>query len=167
MESWVSDLPQNSFPSRCGDRLTKVTDAANNVPQYAYDTEDNLTSITDANSHSTLFTYDAFGRVVVNGQIKAAVKNDHGAVGAVQLSDCGTSLDMPRVPRNRHHIVDGDVLCEDVEKMAGLNQPIQALFDDPKERIERSEVRQVGNGGLHDAASTSTPERSCRRSRRS
>jgi YD repeat-containing protein len=40
-----------------------VTDAANNVTQYVYDTEDNLTSITDANSHLTLFTYDAFGRV--------------------------------------------------------------------------------------------------------
>ena len=45
------------------DRLTKVTDPANNVTQYVYDTEDNLTTITDANSHSTLFTYDAFGRV--------------------------------------------------------------------------------------------------------
>src|SRR6185312_4321120 len=27
--------------------------------------------------------HDPLGRVVVNGQVKAAVKNDHGAVGAV------------------------------------------------------------------------------------
>ena len=69
--------------------------------------------------------HDALGRIVVNGQIKATVKNDHGAVGAVQLSDCGTALDMPRVPRNRHHIVDGDVLGEEVEN-GRLDQPIQA-----------------------------------------
>ncbi len=99
--------------------------------------------------------HDALGRVVVNGQIKAAVKNDHGAVGAVQLSDCGTALDMPRVPGNRHHVVDGDVLGEEIEKVAGPGQPIQALFDDPEERIERGEVLQVGNGCLHDATSTS------------
>ena len=41
---------------------------------------------------------DTHGRVVVNGQIKRAVKDDRGAVGAVQLSDCSTALDMPRVP---------------------------------------------------------------------
>src|SRR5690349_23234318 len=102
--------------------------------------------------------HDALGRVVVNGQIKAAVKNDPGAVGAVQLSDCGTALDMPRVPRNRHHIVHGDVLGEEVEKVAGPIQPIQALFDDPEVRIERSEVSQVGNGYIHDATTPSTPE---------
>ncbi|MGA8367911.1 MAG: hypothetical protein ACLQMT_13380 [Candidatus Acidiferrales bacterium] len=45
------------------DRLTSVTDAANNTTQYAYDTENNLTSITDANGHATTFYYDAFGRV--------------------------------------------------------------------------------------------------------
>jgi hypothetical protein len=33
--------------------------------------------------------HDALGRIVVNGQVKAAFKNDHGAVGAIQLSDCG------------------------------------------------------------------------------
>jgi hypothetical protein len=27
--------------------------------------------------------------------------------------------------------------------MAGPSQPIQALFDDPEERIERNEVRQA------------------------
>jgi RHS repeat-associated protein len=45
------------------DRLTAVTDAAQNPTQYAYDTENNLLSITDANGHQTSFTYDAFGRV--------------------------------------------------------------------------------------------------------
>jgi hypothetical protein len=38
--------------------------------------------------------HDALGRVVVNGHIKTAVKNDHAAVGAVQLSDRGTALDI-------------------------------------------------------------------------
>ena len=88
---------------------------------------------------------------MVYGQVKAPVKNDHGAVGAVQLSDRGTALDMPRVPGNGHHVVDGDVLREEVEEVAGPGQPVQALFDDPEERIERGEVRQVGNGCLHDA----------------
>jgi RHS repeat-associated protein len=45
------------------DRLTSVTDAANNVTQYSYDTENNLLSITDANNHVTSFLYDNFGRV--------------------------------------------------------------------------------------------------------
>jgi len=40
-----------------------VTDAAGNLNQYAYDTENNLLSITDANGHSTSFTYDVYGRV--------------------------------------------------------------------------------------------------------
>jgi hypothetical protein len=111
--------------------------------------------------------HDALGRVVVNGQIKAAVKNDHGAVRAVQLSDCGAALDMPRVARNCDHVVDGDVLSQEVKKVTRFDQPIQALLDDPEERIERSEVRQVGYGCLHNATSTSTPERSRRRSRRS
>jgi hypothetical protein len=42
--------------------------------------------------------HDALGHVVVNGQIKAAFKNNRGAVGAVQLSDCFTALNMPRYP---------------------------------------------------------------------
>ena len=40
-----------------------VTDAANNVTTYGYDTENNLTSITDANQDVTGFAYDAYGRV--------------------------------------------------------------------------------------------------------
>ena len=40
-----------------------MTDAANNVTTYGYDTENNLTSIRDANYNTTSFTYDAFGRV--------------------------------------------------------------------------------------------------------
>ena len=40
-----------------------VTDAANHVTTYGYDTENNLTSITDANQHVTGFVYDAYGRV--------------------------------------------------------------------------------------------------------
>ena len=40
-----------------------MTDAANNVTTYAYDTENNLTSITDALSRVTGFAYDARGRV--------------------------------------------------------------------------------------------------------
>jgi YD repeat-containing protein len=44
-------------------RLTSVTDAANNLTTYAYDTENNLTSIQDANLNTTSFTYDQFGRV--------------------------------------------------------------------------------------------------------
>ncbi len=43
--------------------MTSVTDAANNVTTYGYDTESNLTSIKDANNHTTSFTYDAFGRL--------------------------------------------------------------------------------------------------------
>ena len=94
--------------------------------------------------------HDALGRVVVNGQVKA-FKDDHGAVWAVQLSDGGTALEMPRVPGNRHHVVNGDVLREEVEKVAGIDQPVQALLDDPEERVERREVRQVGNRYCHDA----------------
>ena len=45
------------------DRLTSVTDAAQNSTQYAYDTENNLLSITDAKGHTTSFQYDAYGRV--------------------------------------------------------------------------------------------------------
>ena len=40
-----------------------MTDAAQNVTQYAYDPENNLTSITDANQHTTSFQYDDKGRV--------------------------------------------------------------------------------------------------------
>jgi YD repeat-containing protein len=40
-----------------------VTDPANNVTQYNYDTENNLTSITDANNHTTYFAYNARGWV--------------------------------------------------------------------------------------------------------
>jgi YD repeat-containing protein len=40
-----------------------VTDAAQNVITYAYDTENDLLSITDASDHSTSFTYDEFRRV--------------------------------------------------------------------------------------------------------
>jgi len=111
--------------------------------------------------------HDALGGVVVNGQIKAALKHDRGAVGAVQLSDRGPALDMPRVSGNRHHIVDGDVLGQEIEKVTRAGQPVQALLDDPEERIERGEVRQVGNGCRHHGTPTSTSERSGRRNRRS
>ena len=69
--------------------------------------------------------HDTLGRVVVYSQIKAAVKNDHGAVGAVQLkpSNCGTAVDMPRVPGNCHHVVNGDVLCERSKKWPGPASP--------------------------------------------
>ena len=33
---------------------------------------------------------------------------------------------MPRVPGNGHHILDGDVLREEVEELAGTGQPVQA-----------------------------------------
>jgi RHS repeat-associated protein len=44
-------------------RQTSVKDAAGNVTQYAYDTENNLTGITNANNHTTTFAYDALSRV--------------------------------------------------------------------------------------------------------
>ena len=67
--------------------------------------------------------HDARGRVVVNGQIKAAGQERSSRRRAVQLSDRGTALDMPRVPGNRHDVVDGDVLGEEVEEVAGSARP--------------------------------------------
>jgi hypothetical protein len=64
---------------------------------------------------------------------------------------------MPRVPGNRHHVVDGDVFGEEVEEVAGSRQASQALFDDLEERIERREVREVGDGCLRDAPLLADP----------
>jgi RHS repeat-associated protein len=41
-----------------------VTDAAGQVTNYNYDTENNLASITDGNNHTTYFGYDGWGRVI-------------------------------------------------------------------------------------------------------
>ena len=62
--------------------MLTVTDAANNVTTYGYDTENNLTSITDANSHTTNFAYDAFGRVTQTTFPSSAVETySYDAVG--------------------------------------------------------------------------------------
>jgi YD repeat-containing protein len=43
------------------DRLISVTGAANNLTQYADDTEGNRTSITDSTIHTTYFAYAELG----------------------------------------------------------------------------------------------------------
>lgn len=101
----------------------------------------------------------------MDGQAEAAVKDDHGAVGAVQFGDRGPALDVPGVSGDGHHVVDGDVLGEDVEEVAGPGQRVQALFDDAEERPSAAKSVRLAMGAFTVPASM--PGRSWRRTRQS
>jgi len=63
---------------RCcdADRLTAVTDPANNVTQYGYDTETNLTSITDADQFGNVKKQIAVPRTAQQTQSLVATGDD-------------------------------------------------------------------------------------------
>jgi hypothetical protein len=48
--------------------------------------------------------------VVMYGQVVAAIENDRGAVGAIQLGYGLAPCDTPRVARNRDDVLEDDVL---------------------------------------------------------
>src|SRR6202012_3018925 len=67
-------------------------------------------------------------------------------------------------------VFEDNVVGEQVKEVAGPGQAVQPAFDDAEERIERGEVVEVGDGGLHDDSAfpsvTSRLWRSWRRTRR-
>src|ERR1700693_4669887 len=59
---------------------------------------------------------------------------------------------MPRVAGNRDDVVEDDLVGKEVEEVVPVGEPIEALFDDAGERVERSEVVQAP-AGCHGASS--------------
>src|SRR5262249_23071571 len=89
---------------------------------------------------------------VVHGQVEAAVEDDRGAVGPVKLGDRGAALEPSRVAGHRDHGLEDGILGEQVEEVAGPGKAVQALLDDPEERVERGEVGRVRDGLLHSGS---------------
>jgi hypothetical protein len=83
----------------------------------------------------------------VGPQVVAAVEEEHGTVAPVELDEVVAADDMARVVGNRDDEVEDDVLGEQVEEVFAIKESGQALLDNPKEWIQRTEVVEVVNHG--------------------
>ena len=81
--------------------------------------------------------------VVMDGQVEASVQHEGLAIGPVQLGHCGATDDVPRVAGDRDDVVEDDIVGEEVEEVVPVGEPVEALFDNAKERVERCEVVPV------------------------
>src|SRR3989475_12410031 len=111
--------------------------------------------------------HDAGLEVVMDREVVTSVKDDHGAVRAVELGDSLAALDVPWVAGSRDDVVEDDLFGQQVEEVPTIGDAIEALLDDAKERVERLEVVEVGDRRRHDGPpSMSTPARFAGRSQR-
>ena len=81
--------------------------------------------------------------VVMNGQVETSVEHEGLAIGPVQLSHCGATHDVPRVAGDRDDVLEDDIIGQEVEEVVPVGEPVEALFDNAKERVERCEVVPV------------------------
>src|SRR3984957_10401099 len=93
----------------------------------------------------------ALGRVVVSGQVIAAVEDKRVAVGPVEFGDRGAAFNPSGVAGDRDDVLEDDVFGEQVEEMGGSGQPVESLLDDAEERVKGGEIGQADDGRLHQA----------------
>ncbi|WP_405742020.1 hypothetical protein OG885_42620 [Streptomyces sp. NBC_00028] len=79
-------------------------------------------------------------------QLVGAVQEHRVAVAAVQVGDRAPALDPARTAGDTDHVLDHDVLGQEVEEVLRLDQAGQALLDDPEERLQGREVLMVPGG---------------------
>lgn len=70
--------------------------------------------------------HHAFGRVVVHGQVEAAIEGHRGAVRAVELGERRPTFDARRITGHRDDVLGDDVLGEEVEEMVSLDEAGEA-----------------------------------------
>ena len=79
----------------------------------------------------------------MDGEVKAPVEHEGVAIGSVQVRHGGATHDVPWVAGDRDDVVEYDIIGEEVEEVVPVGEPVEALFDDAEERVERCEVVQV------------------------
>jgi hypothetical protein len=84
---------------------------------------------------------------MVGPQVVAAVEEEHRAVTTVELDEVVPADDMARVVGDRDDEVEDDVLGEQIEEVLAIHESREALLDDAKEAIERTEVVHVVDHG--------------------
>ncbi|HSZ31617.1 MAG TPA: DUF4062 domain-containing protein [Pseudonocardiaceae bacterium] len=90
--------------------------------------------------------------VAVDGQLVRAVQAYHLAIAAVQLCDRVASLDAAGVAGDGDHVLDDNVLGQEVEEIIPVDQARESLLDDPEERVQRGEILEVVDGHAHSPA---------------
>src|ERR1700737_4949906 len=79
----------------------------------------------------------------MNTKVVAWVEEERGAVAAVELDEVVAADDVARVVRNRDDEVEDHILGQQVEEVLTVHVSRKAFLDDPKERIQRTEVVHV------------------------
>lgn len=80
---------------------------------------------------------------MVDGEVEAAVQEQGVAVGALELCEGRAALDVSWVAGDGDQVVGDHVVGEQVEEVVSVDEPGQALLDDPEERVDRGELVQV------------------------
>jgi hypothetical protein len=73
-------------------------------------------------------------------QVVAAVKEEHRPVAAVELDEVVAADDVARVARHCDYEIEGDIAGQHVEEVLTLHVSRKALLNDPKERIQGTEI---------------------------
>src|SRR3954453_21709619 len=73
-------------------------------------------------------------------QVVAAVEEERGAIATVELDEVVAAHDVAWVVRNRDDEVEDHVLGQHVEEVVTVNESRKALLNDPKERMQSTEV---------------------------
>jgi hypothetical protein len=76
-------------------------------------------------------------------QVKASVEEERGAVASIKLDQILTSYHAAGVIGHGDDEVEDDVVCEKLEKVVSVGEPLQALFDDAEERVQGTKVFNV------------------------
>jgi hypothetical protein len=75
-------------------------------------------------------------------QVVAAVKEEYRPVAAVEL-DWVVAADVARVARHCDYEIEGDIAGQHVEEVLTVHVPCKAFLNDPKERIQGTEIVHV------------------------
>jgi len=107
------------------DRLTKVTDPANNITQYRYDAMENRVAMIDAKNRETAYTYDGLNRLT-----KIEQKGVTPSAITQFTYDAAANLLTVIDPENHTTTYTYDALSRRTQVIQPLGQMVKYVYDD-------------------------------------